>query len=171
MIKPGKKTCLISGKSTAILKNPDKFAVYQGFYECECGHCFKRGYILFLDVLDKFKNKKYLSFNKVYDAVKYSCFNEHLDVKTLKNITSLFFKNCNGPDELKSFERWQKVPQILCPICNLNYISLSEITKYFCAKYKVDIEDIRSEIKNTYKSKDKFDTYLLDNDEYYDETY
>lgn len=127
-----------------------------GMYECENGHTFCEDHIVSP------------SLEQVYDYVK-----KHFNEESLEFLSekTLFDENMM-PYELdeKSFkeavfellndEYGYDIPEMYCPICNLNHISEETLLIYLCKKVGINKKELEEEIRKNYSSLREFSEAL-----------
>jgi hypothetical protein len=60
----------------------------------------------------------------------------------------------------EEYEFNYNVPEIICPICNFDELTDTNISIYLLKKYNINIKDLKTEMKNTFNNYYKFKEYI-----------
>jgi len=66
-------------------------------------------------------------------------------------------------DECKNYEIYN--PSSLCPVCSFKAFNDDFVYRYILLKHKLKLDDVRKEMKKTFKSFDEFEAWMKENEE------
>jgi hypothetical protein len=148
-----------------------------GMYECNNGHTFCESHIDSFDSKSKkeicielIKNKietyteNMNNSNDIFgDEKKWGSKKYYEEIINLESNELKEIENCDDDfdyDEcLDKYEFRYACPESMCPICNLNHITESDMISYLFKKFDLNHKDIATSIKSTFKTYNDFKNY------------